>query len=228
MMMLGGSPLMVAAPPRLAAKISPMIMGTGSNRRKCARRAVATTRNKTTVMLSTNMDSSAASTIKLSMRGMGRNPNALARRRQTQSKKPASLIASTMIIMPARKRMVLQLIPTLNSVTPPWANQNWGLTKLSTLRASRAAAGLPIVPSSTTKTIAPPAASVRRYRGYFPWRSAENNTIAMIRAKIWLSIDSLPFPCQSKNLPALSQYRSRMTAMLMATTITAAGAEYLQ
>ena len=34
----GGSPLMVAAPPRLAAKISPMIMGTGSNRRKCARR----------------------------------------------------------------------------------------------------------------------------------------------------------------------------------------------
>ena len=65
MMMLGGSPLMVAAPPRLAAKISPMIMGTGSNRRKCARRAVATTRNKTTVMLSTNMDSSAASTISI-------------------------------------------------------------------------------------------------------------------------------------------------------------------
>ena len=184
-MMLGGLPVMVAAPPRLAAKISPMIMGTGSMRSRRASRTVATTRNRTTVMLSTNMDSRAATAIKLSSRGMGRNPRLLARRRQSQSKNPASLIPSTITIMPTRKRTVLQLIPTLRSVTPPWANQNWGLPKLSTLRASMTASRLPITPSSTTTTISPPAAKVSTWRGHLPRSSWRKVNAAMARAKPW-------------------------------------------
>ena len=153
---------MVAAPPRLAEKISAMISGTGSNFKKWASRTVATTRNRTTVMLSTNMDSSAARTMKLSISGIGRKDSALASRRQIQSKKPASLMLSTMTIIPVRKRMVLQLMPTFSSVTPPWANQTCGLKKLPTLSASSTAAGLPMAPSRTTTTITPPADRVSK------------------------------------------------------------------
>ena len=147
-MMLGGSPVMVAAPPRLAAKISPMMRGTGSKRRYCASRTVAATRKRITVTLSTNMASSAARIIKLIKMAMGRKPRARARRRLTQSKKPASPMPSTSTIMPVRKNIVLQLMPTFSSVTPPWANQNRGVRKLCRLKASSTAGGW--VSSSTT------------------------------------------------------------------------------
>ena len=55
MMMLGGSPHMVAAPPRLAQKTSDRIIGTGSKHRICASSSVTVARNSTTVMLSMNM-----------------------------------------------------------------------------------------------------------------------------------------------------------------------------
>ena len=71
MMMLGGSPLMVAAPPRLAVKISAIIRGMGSNFSKWARRTLATSRNRITVMLSMNMDSTADRIIKQIISGTG-------------------------------------------------------------------------------------------------------------------------------------------------------------
>ena len=71
MMMLGGSPLMVAAPPRLAVKISAIIRGMGSNFSKWAKRTLATARNRITVMLSMNMDSTADRIIKQIISGTG-------------------------------------------------------------------------------------------------------------------------------------------------------------
>ena len=71
MMMLGGSPLMVAAPPRLAVKISAMIWGMGSNFSKWASRTLATARKRMTVMLSMNMDSPADRIMKHTSRGTG-------------------------------------------------------------------------------------------------------------------------------------------------------------
>ena len=59
MMILGGSPLMVAEPPRFAQKISVRIMGTGLNRRSWPSSTVTAARNRITVMLSMNMDSPA-------------------------------------------------------------------------------------------------------------------------------------------------------------------------
>ena len=72
MMMLGGSPHMVALPPRLAQKISARIMGTGSKRRVRPNSAVTAARNRMTVMLSMNMDSTADRIIKQTSSGTGR------------------------------------------------------------------------------------------------------------------------------------------------------------
>ena len=55
MMMFGGSPHIVAAPPRLAQKISERIIGTGSNFIVWASSSVTVARKRTTVMLSMNI-----------------------------------------------------------------------------------------------------------------------------------------------------------------------------
>ena len=57
--MFGGSPLIVADPPKLAQKISARINGTGVNFRSCASSTVTAARNRITVILSMNMDSTA-------------------------------------------------------------------------------------------------------------------------------------------------------------------------
>ena len=64
MMMLGGSPHMVAEPPRLAQKISEMIMGMGLNFNSFASSTVTAAKNRITVMLSMNMASTAERSIK--------------------------------------------------------------------------------------------------------------------------------------------------------------------
>ena len=69
MIMLGGSPLMVAAPPRLAQKISGKIMYTGLNFRIRDSSTVMAAMNSTTVMLSMNMASTAERSMKLINRG---------------------------------------------------------------------------------------------------------------------------------------------------------------
>ena len=56
MMMFGGSPLIVAAPPRFAQKISARIIGTGLYFSIRDSSIVTVARNRTTVMLSMNID----------------------------------------------------------------------------------------------------------------------------------------------------------------------------
>ncbi len=145
---------------------------------------VATTTKRITVTLSTNMASSADKTMKHTSSGRGRKRTLCASQRLIQSKKPASLISSAMIIMPVRKRTVLQLMPVLNSVMPMWENQNSNFKKLFTLRASHTAAGLPMDSRKTNTIISPPADSVTKCRGYLPQRTRMNMTTAMAMARI--------------------------------------------
>ncbi|MBA7663124.1 hypothetical protein ES703_71163 [subsurface metagenome] len=64
MIILGGSPDIVAAPPVLAAKISAIITGTGSNLSRRESSIVTMARNKSTVMLSMNMERKPESSMK--------------------------------------------------------------------------------------------------------------------------------------------------------------------
>ena len=57
MMMFGGSPHIVAEPPRFAQKISERIIGTGLNFSKPESSIVTVAKNKMTVMLSINIAS---------------------------------------------------------------------------------------------------------------------------------------------------------------------------
>lgn len=70
MMMFGGSPHIVAAPPRFAQNISERIIGTGSNFIVCDSSSVTVARKSTTVILSVNIDNIAESVIKQMRSGM--------------------------------------------------------------------------------------------------------------------------------------------------------------
>ena len=59
MITFGGSPHIVAAPPRFAQKISAKIIGTGLNERSRPSSAVIAAKNKITVILSMNIDKKA-------------------------------------------------------------------------------------------------------------------------------------------------------------------------
>ena len=72
MMMLGGSPHIVAEPPKLAQKISDRIMGMGSILRSLPSSIVTVARNRMTVMESMNMARKADMTMKAIMSGTGR------------------------------------------------------------------------------------------------------------------------------------------------------------
>jgi len=63
MIMLGGSPHIVALPPRFAQNTSDKIIGTGLNLRSCASSIVTAARNMITVMLSINIERTADITI---------------------------------------------------------------------------------------------------------------------------------------------------------------------
>ena len=64
--MFGGSPHIVAEPPRFAQKISARIIGTGLNLSRCESSTVTAARNRITVMLSINI----ASTVDIIMNVM--------------------------------------------------------------------------------------------------------------------------------------------------------------
>ena len=106
---------MVAEPPRLAQKISEIIIGTGLNFSRRASSTVAAARNKITVILSINMARILDITIKVIKSGIVRYFTAFAIRRHSQRKKPALPMPSTIIIIPAIKRIVAQLIPDEDS-----------------------------------------------------------------------------------------------------------------
>lgn len=69
-MMFGGSPHIVAEPPRFAQNTSDRIIGTGSNFSSCASSIVTAARNRMTVILSINIASTKDSTINVRNSGM--------------------------------------------------------------------------------------------------------------------------------------------------------------
>ena len=71
MMMFGGSPHIVAEPPRFAQKISDRIIGTGSIFNNFANSTVTAAKNKITVMLSINIASTDDMSINAIKSGIG-------------------------------------------------------------------------------------------------------------------------------------------------------------
>ena len=111
MIMLGGSPHIVAEPPRFAQKISDRIIGTGLHLSVCASSSVTAAKNRMTVILSMNIASTKDISINVINTGIVRYFTSFAISRQSQRKNPAFPIPSTMIIIPKMKMMVDQLIP---------------------------------------------------------------------------------------------------------------------
>lgn len=109
--MFGGSPHIVADPPRFAQKISEIIIGTGSNFSSRANSTVTAAKNRITVILSINIAKKLDISIKVIKIGIVRYFTAFAIPRQSQRKNPACPIPSTITIMPAIKIIVAQLIP---------------------------------------------------------------------------------------------------------------------
>ena len=71
MMIFGGSPHIVAEPPKFAQNTSDRIIGTGSKCNSFASSIVTAARNKITVILSMNIDKTAAMTINVTNNGIG-------------------------------------------------------------------------------------------------------------------------------------------------------------
>ena len=122
-MIFGGSPHIVEEPPRFEQKISAIMTGIGSNCNSLLWVIVIAARNKITVMLSINMDRTKARIINMIKIFVVLYLTALAMVRQSQEKNPESAIPSTMIIIPAMKMMVCQLIPFVLSVASAPARQ---------------------------------------------------------------------------------------------------------
>ena len=113
-MIFGGSPHIVALPPRLAQNISDNIIGMGLNLRSCASSTVTAARNMITVILSINIESTAAIIVNVIKIETVLHLTKKAIFMQSQRKNPALAIPSTISIIPAIKRIVAQLIPALS------------------------------------------------------------------------------------------------------------------
>ena len=150
-MMLGGSPHIVAEPPRFAQKISERIIGIGLNSRSLESSMVTAARNRITVILSMNMASTKDNTMKVIKIGMTWYFTSFARRMQSQRKNPTLAIPSTIIIIPAMKMIVCQLMPEEASEDSPAAYQKAVVKMLFTFSVSQTALMLRI-PSPNTRT----------------------------------------------------------------------------
>ena len=108
---LGGSPHIVAAPPRLAQNTSASITGIGEKPSKPASSTVTDARKRITVMESINIASTKDITIKVIKIGTDLYFTALAILRHSHLKKPDAPMPSTIIIIPYIKTIVDQFIP---------------------------------------------------------------------------------------------------------------------
>ena len=152
MIMFGGSPHIVAEPPRLAQNISDKIIGTGLNFNNCDSSIVTAARNKITVILSMNIASTVDKTINVINSGITRYFTSLAMRMHSHRKKPARAMPSTITIMPKINRIVSQLIPALLSPDSPDRYQKSAVMILFKLIVSTTAVILRI-PMPNTKRI---------------------------------------------------------------------------
>ena len=155
--MFGGSPHIVALPPRFAQKISARIIGTGSNFSVAASVIVTDARNIMTVILSMNMARNADISMKQMRSGTVRYFTSFAIFRQSQLKKPAWPMPSTITVMPAIKIIVAQLIPLADS-PPPY--QKPSVKRLLTLIERQTAANECMQARKTIIIVAAPATRV--------------------------------------------------------------------
>ena len=121
--MFGGSPHIVADPPKLAQKTSAMIMGTGLNFNSSDSSIVTAARNKITVILSMNIAKKNDNSINVIKMDITLYLTSFAISIHNQRKNPTRAIPSTITIIPNRKMMVAQLTPLLDS-PPPYQNPN--------------------------------------------------------------------------------------------------------
>ena len=139
MMIFGGSPHIVADPPRFAQNTSARTIGTGLNFRSWLSSTVTAARNRITVIESMNIARIPDISMKVTKIGITLYLTVLARSMHSHLKNPTRAIPSTIIIIPEMKMIVAQLIP-LDSPSPPSAAyQNPSVKMFSTLSVLRAA-----------------------------------------------------------------------------------------
>ena len=110
-------------------------------------------------MLSMNIDSTKLVTTKVRKSGIALYLTTFAMVRQSQRKKPALPMPSTMIIMPRMNTMVDQLMPALPPALSTFAYQNDGVTNSARFKVSQIAEGLRMHIPRTTMSMSAPAAS---------------------------------------------------------------------
>ncbi len=111
MMMFGGSPTRVAAPPMLEASTSAIRYGAaGTSSRSHTSRVTGAT-SSTVVTLSRNADATAVSSTSMTMMGKGRPRAFFADQIARNSNSPVCLTTLTMTIMPSRRKMTFQSTP---------------------------------------------------------------------------------------------------------------------
>lgn len=181
---LGGSPLIVAAPPRLAQKISGRIIYTGLNLRRPDNSIVIAVRKSTTVILSINIDNTADNTINVIKMGTIRYLTALASHRHSHLKNPTFPIPSTRTIIPKKNRIVDQLIPEEADSEMPGAYQNSDVVKHWRLSVSQIADVLRIHMPNTTIIMAAAPMRAGMYRSTLPLIMQANIVMKIITAKI--------------------------------------------
>ena len=169
-------------------------MGTGSNLSVLASSIVTAARNMITVMLSINIESSAAITMNVKNSGIGLYRTMRASAMHSQRKNPLSAMPSTITIMPAIKKMVSQLMPV--EVSPPLsaANQNGVCTMLCTLSAFITAPMSCISRLNTTSSVSSAADSVTICRSTFSLMISPNIPIK-------ITIAAICAPCTSIRPP---------------------------
>jgi hypothetical protein len=111
MMMFGGSPMSVAAPPMFEASTSAIRYGTGENPSRAHIRMVTGATSITVVTLSSNAETTPVTRINSTSIRYGRPPDRFTTQIARNSKRPVSLTTLTMIIMPSSRKITFQSMP---------------------------------------------------------------------------------------------------------------------
>ena len=111
---------------------------------------------------------------------------------QSQLKKPACAMPSTMIIMPAMKVMVAQLMPELASSAPA-EYQNEGVMKSDSDSDDHMASGLRMQMPKTMTSVSRPQESVTMWRSILSMTMSTNMTRKITKASICATESIIPF-----------------------------------
>ena len=112
MMMLGGSPISVAAPPMFDASTSAIRNGCAAMSRRSQTTKVTGATNMMMVTLSSTGDATPVITISITMSRKGLPLDRFAAQMARKSNRPVCLITPTITIMPSSKKMTFQSMPS--------------------------------------------------------------------------------------------------------------------